>query len=59
MNVDLPTPVSPNSNTLISVFEGDDFCDGIEDADGDCFCGTGGKGCANYRDKYLIIFTFE
>jgi len=59
MNVDFPTPVSPNINTLISVFDDSVLCNGGEDVDGVCSCGTDGKGRASDRNKYLHLFYSE
>jgi len=52
MNVDLPTPVSPNINTLISVFKG-------EDVDGGSSSRTGSKERASYIEINICIFFYS
>jgi hypothetical protein len=59
MNVDFPTPVSPNINTLIAVFDDDVLCNGGEDVDGACSCETGGKARASYIEINICIFFYS
>jgi hypothetical protein len=61
MNVDLPTPVSPNSNTLTSVTDGSGLWGGGDDADNCRFndrCDVGddgdGNGSSNFKYKSLL-----